>query len=183
MARFIENHDEPRACTHFGRDRVPGLTALIATLPGLRFFHDGQFEGRKIHLPMPLDRAADEPADAALVLICQRIMQLSDDPVFHDGTWSLAPVEPAGDGTSGQLIAHHWCLADSFRLVVLNMNGTAAQGRVRIDGQVASEVTYAFNDLLNDAVYVREGRELVERGLYVRLDGFAAHVFAVARGA
>jgi hypothetical protein len=179
MARFIENHDEPRACAHFGRDRLPSLTALIATLPGLRFFHDGQFEGRRIHVPMPLDRAADEPADAALQAICARILHIANDPVFHDGGWSLAKVEPAGDDTSGQLIAYRWRLADSFRLVVLNMNGTAAQGRVTIDGAVASEATYAFNDLLNDAVYVREGRELVEHGLYVRLDGFAAHVFAV----
>jgi hypothetical protein len=179
MARFIENHDEPRACAHFGRDRVPGLTAVIATLPGLRFFHDGQFEGRRIHVPMPLDRAADEPADAALQAICARILRLADDPVFHDGTWSPAPVEPAGDGTSGQLIAYHWRLDDAFRLLVLNVNGAAAQGRVMIAGEVASGVSYAFNDLLNDAIYVRDGEELVERGIYVRLDGFAAHVFCV----
>ena len=46
LVRFLENHDEPRAAATF----PPGVheaAAIITFLaPGLRFFHQGQFEGR-----------------------------------------------------------------------------------------------------------------------------------------
>src|SRR5262249_52432143 len=46
MARFLENHDEPRASATF----PPGVHEAAAVItflsPGLRFFHQGQFEGR-----------------------------------------------------------------------------------------------------------------------------------------
>ena len=45
--RFLENHDEPRAASAFPSD-VHRAAAILAFLtPGLRFFHDGQFEGRR----------------------------------------------------------------------------------------------------------------------------------------
>ena len=47
LARFLENHDEPRAAATF----PPGVHEAAAVItflsPGLRFFHQGQFEGRK----------------------------------------------------------------------------------------------------------------------------------------
>src|SRR5206468_12823398 len=46
LARFLENHDEPRAAATF----APAVHAAAAVLtyfsPGLRFFHQGQLEGR-----------------------------------------------------------------------------------------------------------------------------------------
>ena len=47
LARFLENHDEPRAAATFSLE-VHQAAAVISFLsPGLRFFHQGQFEGRK----------------------------------------------------------------------------------------------------------------------------------------
>ena len=47
LARFLENLDEPRAAATF----LPGAHEAAAVItflsPGLRFFHQGQFEGRK----------------------------------------------------------------------------------------------------------------------------------------
>jgi hypothetical protein len=47
LARFLENHDEPRAAATF----APGIHEAAAVItfltPGLRFFHQGQFEGRR----------------------------------------------------------------------------------------------------------------------------------------
>ena len=39
---------------------------------------------------------------------------------------------------------------------------------------------YRFNDQLNQAVYLRDGDELRAAGLYVRLEGFQAHLFEIA---
>ena len=38
----------------------------IATIPGARLFHEGQFEGRKIRLPVFLGRRPAEPVDPDL---------------------------------------------------------------------------------------------------------------------
>ena len=65
LVRFLENHDEERSAAAFTDGKLQAAAALIATLPGLRFYHQGQLEGRKIHLPIALDRAADESSDSA----------------------------------------------------------------------------------------------------------------------
>src|SRR6476469_5466913 len=64
-ARFIENHDEPRSVVSLG-DRVRAAAVVVSTIPGLRFYHDGQFEGRRSRLPVQLGVMPDEPVDAAL---------------------------------------------------------------------------------------------------------------------
>ncbi len=66
LARFLENHDEPRAAATF----PPGIHEAAAVItflsPGLRFFQHGQFEGRRKRISPHLCRAPDEPVDPAL---------------------------------------------------------------------------------------------------------------------
>ena len=57
LVRFIENHDEPRAAAAFSPAKERAAAVTIATLPGARLFHEGQFEGRKVRLPVFLGRA------------------------------------------------------------------------------------------------------------------------------
>jgi hypothetical protein len=178
MARFLENHDEPRSLATFGRDRIPVLAALIATLPGLRFFHQGQFIGKKIHLPMPLNRAIDEPPDLALAAIYEHILAVAADPAFHSGEWRLLDVEGL-DETSHNLLAYRWKGDGFYRLVVLNLGPGAAQGRIRIADELPPSAQYDFDDLLNGQSYLRDRGDLEANGLYVRLEGFQGHVFAV----
>src|SRR5215831_2285226 len=47
LARFLENHDEPRAAATFPHDQHQAAAILTFLSPGLRFFHQGQFAGRK----------------------------------------------------------------------------------------------------------------------------------------
>ena len=177
MARFLENHDEPRSVPTFGRDRVPVLAAMIATLPGLRFFHQGQFAGKTIHLPMPLNRAADEPPDAALEATYDAILAIAGDPAFHNGEWALLDID-ALDDSGGNLLAYRWKGADGYRVVILNLGTTPAQGRVRI-GDLPPSTKYDFADRLNGQSYLRDGEDIAANGLYVRLEGYQAHIFAV----
>jgi hypothetical protein len=62
LVRFIENHDEPRGAATFTpeKHRAGAVTAL--TLPGARLNHDGQMEGRRVHLPVFLARRPEEVA-------------------------------------------------------------------------------------------------------------------------
>ena len=48
LARFLENHDEPRAASAFQWPKHRAAAAITFLSPGLRFFHQGQFEGARV---------------------------------------------------------------------------------------------------------------------------------------
>jgi hypothetical protein len=48
MARFLENHDEPRAAFEFDMHLHKAAAILTFLSPGLRFFHQGQLEAKKM---------------------------------------------------------------------------------------------------------------------------------------
>ena len=179
MARFLENHDEERSVTAYGRERQTALMVLVATLPGLRFFHQGQFEGLSVHLPMPLNAALPETADASLVAQYEKLLRLVDDPVFHDGDWKLLDVTPDSDASHGALLCWRWQYRDAYRLVVVNLGNQQAQGRVWIAHELAPGPQVGLVDTLDGQIYRREREDLATNGLYLRLDGNRAHLFNV----
>ena len=52
--RFLENHDEQRAVTKFGKHRSLAAATVISTIQGMKFYFDGQFEGKKNKLAVQL---------------------------------------------------------------------------------------------------------------------------------
>ena len=64
--RFLENHDEPRAAAAFPPPMHKAAAVVASTARGLRFFHEGQFEGRRVHVSMHLGRRPWEPVDDEL---------------------------------------------------------------------------------------------------------------------
>ncbi|MGC2109612.1 MAG: alpha-amylase family glycosyl hydrolase, partial [Candidatus Korobacteraceae bacterium] len=66
LLRFIENHDEPRAAATFSPAKERAAAVTTSTQTGARLFHEGQFEGRKVRLPVFLGRRPDEPVDREL---------------------------------------------------------------------------------------------------------------------
>src|SRR6516165_2163169 len=102
LARFLENHDEPRAAATFS-DEVHRAAAVITFLsPGLRFFHQGQFEGRQKRISPHLVRSPDEPVDQTLKRFYDRLLNVLRHPVVREGQWRLLECTPAwgGNGSS-----------------------------------------------------------------------------------
>jgi len=178
-ARFLENHDEERAAAVFGDAKIESIATLIATLPGMRFYHHGQLDGRKIHLPIPLAFAAPEPMNAQARRLYERLLKISNEPVFHTGEWKLLGVASAGDSTCENLVAYQWRSNDALKVVVANLAGAVSQARVHVPSGFSSALHYKFFDQLHDVAYDRAGAEISASGLYVRLDPFRAHVFNV----
>jgi hypothetical protein len=178
-ARFLENHDEARAAATFGAAKREAFGTLIATLPGMRFYHHGQLNGRKIHLPIPLAVAAPETPDPDTRAFYERVLQLSNEPVFHSGAWKLLDVSSAGDDTSRNLVAYQWLSTNARKIVVVNLADVVSQGRVHILDAISSALQYTFLDQLHNVPYTRSGAEISASGLYIRLDPFRAHLFSV----
>ena len=73
LARFLENHDEPRAAATFPLEVHQAAAVITFLSPGLRFFHQGQFEGRVKRISPHLGRGPVEPADAKVQAFYDRL--------------------------------------------------------------------------------------------------------------
>jgi Alpha amylase, catalytic domain len=179
FARFLENHDEPRCAVTFGGPRLPALGTLMSTVLGMRFYQHGELDGRKIHIPIQLRRAAPEAPDPETQAFFAKILRVTNEDVFHCGTWRMLPVTPVADGTFESLIVCEWRSRAAWKMVVTNISGGAAQGRIALTGSVEPSAQYTFDDELNGVQYQRDGNELHTSGLFVRREPFDAHLFDI----
>ncbi|MCS7089122.1 MAG: alpha-amylase family glycosyl hydrolase [Verrucomicrobiota bacterium] len=60
---FLENHDEVRAAEVFPPERHRAAAWIAWALPGVRFVHEGQWEGRRARVPVQLQRRPYEAPD------------------------------------------------------------------------------------------------------------------------
>ena len=111
LARFLENHDEPRAASVFPWPRHRAAAVITFLSPGLRFFHQGQFEGARVRIPVHLCRGPEEPINHEISEFYNRLLAiLKDTEDFRDGDWSLIEPSPAwtGNESSDGFVAFAW---------------------------------------------------------------------------
>jgi glycosidase len=179
-ARCLENHDEQRAAAVFaGRMQAPAVIA--ATAPGLRFYFHGQMDGRRIHTPIELGRAADEAADPETHSLYDLLFRLTNDDVFHTGRWNLLEINSAGNPSYQNLIAYQWRSEKSWKLVAANLSGQTSDGRVPLGQAAMGPGDWVLWDQLANVQYVRASAEMAA-GLYIRLAPWRAHLFDICPG-
>jgi hypothetical protein len=182
LVRFIENHDEPPAAAAFsgGKEEAAALTS--ATIPGARLFHEGQFEGRTVRTPVFLGRRAEERPNEELRNFYERLLEAVDGPLFHEGAWKLCHCTGWPDNPSFRsLVAWCWERDEDRAIVVVNLGGVPAQGRVHLPWDDLKEGAWHLHDPLSDTVYDRDGVEMSEQGLYVGLEPWNYHLFRCSR--
>jgi hypothetical protein len=182
LARFMENHDEPRAATAFAPGKHEAAAVLTYLSPGLRFFHQGQFEGRRKRISPHLVRAPGEPVDETLRRFYAALLAALRDPAVRDGQWSLLECAPAWEGnrTSDSAIAFAW-QGPAGRRVLVTVNYAPNQGQcyVRLPWGDLRGKTVRLRDRTSAVVYDRSGDDLAERGLYLDVPPWGHHVFEV----
>jgi len=182
MARFLENHDEPRAAATFPEAIHRAAAVLTYLSPGLRFFQHGQFEGCRIHVTPHLVRAPVEACDVALAQFYERLVSVVGQEVFRNGDWTLLECVPAWDGnwTWDCFIAFLWSDdKGEHRLVAVNYAGNQSQCYARLPVRNLNGRTLRFKDLMSGEVYDRNGDDLCAAGLYLDLPAWGHHVFEV----
>ena len=184
LARFLENHDEPRAAATFPPDVHHAAAVITFLSPGLRFFHQGQFEGRRKRISPHLGRGPAEPVDQNVRQLYDRLLAVLRQPVVRDGRWQQLECRPAWDGnwTSDGFLAWTWQGAGGERLLVV-VNYAANQSQCYISLPFADLDTghWRLEDQLEGTLYDRDGKELQQRGLYVDSPPWQASVYAMTR--
>jgi hypothetical protein len=180
LARFLENHDEPRAAAAFPAE-VHEASAVITYLsPGLRFFHQGQFQGRRKRVSPHLCRGPEEPVDQRLKSFYDRLLTLLKSPTLRDGWWQLLACAAAWEGnwTSECIIPFAWEGRDGkLVIVVVNYADNQSQCYVRLPFADLGGRTWRFQDRLGSASFDRDGDGLQPQGLFLDLGKWSYHVF------
>jgi hypothetical protein len=182
LARFLENHDEPRAAAAFASEVHAAAALITYATPGLRFFHQGQLEGRRVRISPHLVRGPDEPVDATLARFYARLLAALRHKALRDGLWSLLDCNEAwaGNASVGQFIAWQWQgPGEAWLCAAVNYAPQPGQCFVRLPGAELKGRTLRLRDLLGPAEYERPGNDLVQRGLYLDLPAWGHHLFEV----
>jgi hypothetical protein len=175
MVRFLENHDEPRIA-----DKLPAVleraaAVTIAALPGATLWHEGQFEGRRVRVPVFLNRRPDEPPDRELAAWYRNLLHQVAAHQVRTGTWQLLQAKSWPDNQSGQnLIAWCWTPGDDAgdvrrHVVVVNLSAASAQAQIPLPWADLPDRRWNLTDLLSGDHFDRDGGKLADPGLYVDL--------------
>ncbi|RPJ52104.1 MAG: alpha-amylase, partial [Acidobacteria bacterium] len=177
LVRFIENHDEPRALSAFSPEKARAAAVTMATIPGAKLFHEGQFEGRKVRPPVFLARRPFEPTDFGLQSFYRTLLKAASSEGLRTGQWQLCDRTGWPDNTSWQnLVAWCWKGAAEKQLVVVNLSSSCAQATVRVPWNELKGKTWRITDLFTGQVYDRSGDEMTNSGLYVDLPPWGFHL-------
>jgi hypothetical protein len=170
LIRFIENHDEPRAAAAFSRREAFAAAVTTATIPGARLFHEGQFEGRRIRLPVFLGRRPAEPPDPEIQAFYCMLLNILKSDCLRNGQWRLCErigrPDPAGDE---KLVAWSWRDDREKYLIIVNLSDAPAQEQVRLPWNGPDGGSWA--DLFTGKVYEIKGNDL-----YVDLPARGFHI-------
>jgi len=183
LARFLENHDEPRAASTFPWPQHGAAAAITFLSPGLRFFHQGQFEGARVRAPVHLCRGLAEPTNQEVASFYDKLLLiLKDIDAFRNGDWSQIDPLPAwpGNFSSEGFVSYAWAGKDEDRYVaVMNYTENRGQCYLRLPFPELQARQLLFTDLMGNEVYHRDGDDLVQRGLYIDQAPWQINVFEV----
>lgn len=174
--RFIENHDEQRAAFKFGKFKSLAAATLISTIPGMKFYFNGQFEGKKIKLPVQLSREPEERVSGTIKTYYDKLLSIVKEDTFIKGNWKMLEPFTAANGniTFQNFFAWEWSFNRKKQIVVINYSELTSQCRLKFDAEGETIILY---DQLNDRTFERSVEEIKKIGLFIELKGFGAHIF------
>ncbi len=205
FVNFMSNPDEETAIAQFGKeDKYFGICTMMVTLPGLPMFAHGQIEGLAEKYGMEYRSAKwNEEPDSALVARHEREIfpLLKRRPLFAEvENFLLYDFFTPEGWVNEDVFAYSNRLGEDRALVLYHNRYAHTTGWVRTSVAFSSEKggertlirkTLAeglglrdaphhfclFRDHATGLQYIRNSKELDEKGLYVELGAYQYHVF------
>jgi glycosidase len=186
LVRFLENHDEPRAAHEFPPQVHQAAAVVTYLTPGLRFFHEGQLEGRRVKVSMHLGRRPEEPVNLVLQEFYRKLLDCLKHPEVREGSWQLLEVCSAWEGnhTWERFLAYAWKGESGQRLLIaVNYGPTQGQCYVKLPFDDLRGGKVVIQDLMSDVQHEREGDDMLNRGLFLDMPAWGFNVFTWQGGA
>jgi hypothetical protein len=180
LARFLENHDEPRATTEFSQEVHEAAAIITYLTPGLRFFHQGQLVGKRRRISPHLVRGPREQIDQKIEMFYGKMLNILKLNLVKNGNWRILECTPAWDGnwTNDSYVAFLWERDSVARMVVaVNYSPNKSQCYVKLPFHDLTESKWRFRDLITGATFDRNGNELQAKGLYLDEPAWKYYVF------
>lgn len=180
--RFLENHDEPRAAAAFPADMHRAAALITFFVPGMRFFHEGQLDGRQARVSMHLQRRPLERANKEWKDFYGYLLEVLQRTEFDEGHWTLLPPLPGWEGnpTSAQFVAFAWNhLGLPGLLGVVNFGPTQGQCHVRLVSAGFEHESIRLKDIFSDAYFVRKTKDVAGPGMFFDLPPWGFHLLEI----
>lgn len=208
MARFLENHDEPRAAAVFSEEMEKAAAVTTFLTPGLRFFHQGQFEGFCKRISPHLVRGPEENENINLKEFYNNLLAALIEPT-RTGTFTLLGTKPAwqDNWTYSSILGYLWqkikpdqedrgqekkALESNGKqdkpepekapargdCLLAVVNLSDHQSQCYLPMNIAG-CNLILEDKLSNTVYERKGDTMSQEGLYLDMSPFQCHIFAV----
>ncbi len=203
---FMNNPDEETAIAQFGTGgKYFGVCTLMITMPGLPMFGHGQTEGFTEKYGMEYRRSyRDEEEDTGLIQRHEReIFPLMKKRYLFSGVDNFLLYDVyTGSGTVNEnVLAYSNRAGEESALVLYNNSYTAADGWVHMSAALAVKQIDGSKQLVQKnlaqgldipadhrsfvlfqeqgtaAWYIRNCKEIWDRGMYCSLAGYETHVF------
>ncbi len=184
LARFLENHDERRIADILEPARHRAAALITYTLPGMRFFHDGQWRGCRKRVSPHLVRSPVETPDAEIVDFYQRFLSALQHPALASGQWQLLACQPGGTGneTWKNFIVGLWLAPSGQRVLsVANYSAVSSQCHVPLAIDELHGHEFELVDLLTPARHRWQGNDITSRGIYFDEPPWRAALFVLQR--
>ncbi|MDP2345472.1 MAG: alpha-amylase family glycosyl hydrolase [Deltaproteobacteria bacterium] len=185
-AHFLENHDEPRANTAIPFHVHKAAALLTLALPGMRFLHDGQLEGRRRFARIQLARTAVEEKDRAVEALYASLFEALAVTAIGRGECQILETQPAWDGnhTHNAFTLLQWQRPgdlNTFDVVVVNHSKDRSQCWARLNAHGLGNGKWTLADRLSTERHERDGEELHSKGLFLDTPAHAAQIFSFKR--
>jgi hypothetical protein len=203
FVNFMNNPDERTAVEQFGKEgKYFGACVMLITMPGLPMFGHGQIEGFHEKYGMEYRRAYwDEPVDEHLVSAHERLIfpllhrrwlfSGSENFVFYDFFADNMVDENVFAfsnrvGEERGVILYHNSFATTAGWIRNSTSFPAASGSGELRQTTIGEALafnpdgrcyYSFRDYGAGLEYLRSGKDLCERGLFVEFGAYQYYAF------
>lgn len=145
-ARFLENHDEPRAAGIFANDQHKAASIITFFSQGLRFLHQGQLEGYRKRVSVHVQRKPEEEIDQDIRNFYRDLLDCLKLPIVHTGDWRLLECTRAWEDnwTSDCFIAFAWKPSENTNSSATG-NSMSGSGSAKAEKPVYVIVNYSPN--------------------------------------
>lgn len=187
FVNFMNNPDEETAVAQFGKDdKCFGVCLMMVTMPGLPMFGHGQIEGFTEKYGMEYRRSYwNEEVDWNLVARHEaEIFPLMKRRHLFAGVENFVLYDFHNE--NGSINENVFCYSNMYgdeRVLIFYHNKfETAKGWIKglaegLKLKRDDSSYYIFRDHKSGLEYIRQGKEIAEKGVFAELDAFKYHIF------